>query len=473
MGSNHGSVLESNLFPSVAPRNERQLYSGSASDGLDHRVRWDNLRDLLTSGRTDQWNPNGDPELSPCLGRFLNNHLDHINVLRGLDIMFYIAHHTGGYLGNYHGNVLENSPNFVFPAMPTIDQLMGQSSHFYGSSDTRTEPVMNLGSTGPISWGFDNNQVTHLPSMANNSAALFSSLFGQQGGNTSNPNVSIIDRVLSDYNRVAQSPFGPGRRISQEDRYRLDEHVQHLRELETKLNNQGQCEATAPDSVYFRYQDSDLARQQYHWDVYMDVVTTAFKCGNSRIATFGVGNHTTYTGDYHQNIAHQNLSAFGSQELVRTNRFIAEHVFMRLVTALDEEIIPGQGTTYLDNALIVWEHESGANQHSSVSRPCITAGSAGGYFNTGLYVDYRNMSNRSMEGYNEIPGLPHNRWLYTVLQAMGVQESEYRNGAFANLVGYGDPYVGAVPSYINRQGHDPYPQRVLDDMGSPLPIIVA
>ena len=90
------------------------------------------------------------------------------------------------------------------------------------------------------------------------------------------------------------------------------------------------------------------------------------------------------------------------------------------------------GTTYLDNSLVYWGNELGFN-HIAHSVPCLLAGSAGGFVKAGRYLDYIDWEGKayfSQEDGNVIKGIPHNRFLVTALQAMGLSAADYeRDGA--------------------------------------------
>lgn len=125
-----------------------------------------------------------------------------------------------------------------------------------------------------------------------------------------------------------------------------------------------------------------------------------------------------------------------------------EYVFLDLMRKLDIE--DPYGGNLLDNSLMVWQQESGRFTHDSLSIPAITAGSAGGRWHTGQYIDYRDRTRNLMPGYvtgneptdpppEEIEmygGLFHAQFLGTVLDAMGLPRSEWETPTG----GYGDPY---------------------------------
>lgn len=116
----------------------------------------------------------------------------------------------------------------------------------------------------------------------------------------------------------------------------------------------------------------------------------------------------------------------------------------------------------------------------------ITAGSAGGFFRTGQYVDYRH-TNRIPESYGfqmSYQGLAYNRFLATVLQSMGVPATHYEVAAsrFAGstgrvptssrgtVLGYGHP-IQNTWNLIGTGGSSYIFDYQLNDLSVPLPII--
>jgi hypothetical protein len=311
MGTPHGNVPIEDWAPIEAPLDEAPLYSGDAAQGRDHRMRFGALSQL-TRPNAHTYNPSGAPELSRVLGSFLNPYLDKLTLLSGLDIVFRIAHHRGGNLGNYHAmdNNNGNLDDLLLPSMPTIDRVIARSPSFYGAGDPVTVRSINfnnhgldLSYDGPIGSvdGLPQTGSSYTPSAKN----VFDAVFGDGGatgsGSANDPRLSIIDRVLGDYRRVMNSPFGEGSRISESDRNRLDEFVTGLRDVEQKFQNQGaSCEnLQAPDSsISFRYNEGLHAVVEGKWKAYLDVVIAAFRCGRSRVATLGT-NHLgeDYSGD--------------------------------------------------------------------------------------------------------------------------------------------------------------------------------
>jgi hypothetical protein len=194
--------------------------------------------------------------------------------------------------------------------------------------------------------------------------------------------------------------------------------------------------------------------------LFLDLIVAALVCDRTRIVTIGVHkalgpgpdpNDTALHGHYHSEDAsggtwHGLAHDFGNENsrrmLAGINRWIAEELFAKLVTKL--EVAEGDGTL-LDSSLVYWGNELGFN-HIAYSVPCLLAGSAGGFIKPGRYLDYIDWDGHayfSQEDGNVIRGIPHNRFLVTVLQAMGLSPADYERG--------GQPGYGST----STSGRDP------------------
>ena len=492
MGTMHGGVPMEDWAPIDRPLNEVQLYNGDPAQGFDHKMRFGALRDL-TRPATHAYNPSGAPELSRVLGSFLNPYLDKLTLLNGLDVMYYMPHQWGGNLGNFHGMVNENeiANSLLLPSMPTIDRVIARSPSFYGAGDPFTVRSINFNPDRGLNISMDGpvGSVESAPTTASSPRALFDSIFGDistDASAPSDPRLSIIDRVLNDYNRVMNSPNGEGSRISNADRNRLDEFVTGLRDAERKFENVaagGSADDLSPPDPSIDVSAADMRHSVLEPKIkaYLDVIVAAFKCGRSRVATTGLNQLSDdFNGNWHQDIAHGGRSDIWLDYIIRHNRFAAEHVFGYMVEQLDVSIDGVSDTTYLDNSLLVWNHECGQKTHIPVSLPTLVAGSAGGFLKTGELVDYRNLSSDAVArwagsrpdlAHTSRPGIPYNRWLYTALRAMGIPDSDYKVGPLANMQSYGDPFFDNEAT--SNRGFLKYSPAVLNDLGRPLEEIVA
>jgi hypothetical protein len=460
VATGHGAIARESMFPAA---------STPFDIFADHQGRQSPLVRRVEGERASV-----TTVLSGAQSVFSERLVSKMNVLRGLDLPFYLAHHTGGHLGNMGYAVRRSEAAFAKGVVPrpTIDQIMAWSPNFYSDLSTNRLRSMGIGLGDPLSWGYANpstksGEIQGIPTSFS-TKELFDKIFvpPSTGPVTRAP---VVDRVLESYRRLRDGAFGDAQRLSASDRRRLDDHMQRLSELERRVNVVVSCgDVKAPTAYDRNSPGNDLvttnvaAARDYH-QAFNDVIVAAFACGTSRIATI----HTTQTWtptprEWHQEVAHMaNANSEAQRLIVDANRNVFEFVVADLASKLDA-VEEAEGRTYLDNSLVCWSQESGFSTHDPISLPIVTFGSASGYFKTGYSVDYRNL-NGAKWGNTETGGILYNQWLANVLQAMGIQRSEY--GMFGDK-GYGSNYREANwngdtakiwPTRLNNIADDPLP----------------
>lgn len=456
IATQHGGVFESAMYPDENLLGEDQpLYPG-------HNIRQGVLSGTQTNGRTYLSQILNGPS-----GALTSNIIQKMNVLRGLDIPFYIAHHTGGHLGNYARNDGNGTDGQTIQDsyMPTIDQLMAWSSNFYQDLSTITERSLILGSHGRYSYNWSNpttrsgtiEATPHHSDIHN----LFERIFATEGVQSTAPDTFVVDRVIENYRALRFS----NKRLSAMDAQRLDDHMDRLFELQRRLNAAPVGSALCSNKSITPW--NDYLGESRAW---VEVVEAAFLCGSSAIAVIPVLEswYDPNEPDWHQSIAHQwNLP--GPQEKLQTvNQLVFEHVFLNLANRLN--VVEDGEATVLDNTLIVWSSESGEETHNSRSAPVITCGSAGGFLNTGLYMDYRRRTDAGMlmswgdrVGYS---GLLYNQWLATALQAMGLPPSDWQSIRHNAPTGYGISNTSADYAAVQVPGVEANASEVLPGLRS-------
>lgn len=442
-GTDHGGIFETEMFPDENLLNEEtELYPG-------HSIR---RGDLVRTEADDR--ASLSTVLSGPAARLTDSIVERMNVLRGLDIPFYIAHHTGGHLGNFarnDGNGEDAKALQAFP-MPTIDQLLAWSPSFYENLSGITERSLVLTGGGRMSWNWSSpsNQTGEIQEIAGekNPKEMFNRVFipGEPAPEGPEPRAPIVDRVLQSYQSLRQSD----RRLSLDDRQRLDDHMERLYELERRLNVEvaprASCaEAKEPGTSSFE----DPAK---YYEAVNDVIAAAFLCGTSRIAVVRIAEDQLVesSGEWHADVAHQWSSPEPQALLQLANQRAFEHGALDLAHKLNVEESPGQNL--LDNTLIQWTQESGETTHESRSAPVVTIGRAGGSIQTGNYCDYRNLSPEAMVGELGPSGLLYSQWLATVLQIMGMPRSEFQDIEHNGETGYCHPHIGSTYESVHVQG---------------------
>ena len=125
-----------------------------------------------------------------------------------------------------------------------------------------------------------------------------------------------------------------------------------------------------------------------------------------------------------------------------------------LASKLDAVATP-DGKTLLDHSLITLTSESGQYTHHTncVNFPVVMAGGAGGYFNTGMFVDFCDTTKvyPDLAAYdelpltNESPGLYYQQWLANALMSMGVPSDEWEH--FTELTTLGPKQSNPTKGY--------------------------
>ncbi len=464
--TDHGGLAPANMFPADSVLTTSQAYGG-------HMISRGGLSLAMSSGSASLSPVLSAPDslLTPALAAKLN-------VLRGLDVPFYLSHNRGGTLGNF-GDSDHEQRQYI----PTCDQVLAWSPKFYADTGTTLQRSVAIGSDA-MSWGHTNPADPTSPVEAlhaeQSSLTLFSQLYRDPGGQVVQ-RTPIVDLVMEDYRRLRDG----NRRLSQDDRQRLEAHLAKLSEIQRRQNVQLSC-----DGVTRPTEDSnDLQRTDFHrnvpkhiefWKLLNDVIVAALSCDTTRIITlragdmWGEGGATGWFHDtpleWHQEIAHKWSQVDRQVVLLESNQRFFEHVFVDLIAKLDA-VQEADGNTLLDNCLAFWTQESGGHTHDPIDIPIVTAGSAAGWLTTGSYLDYRNRNviahHGEEDGYPSNPGLLYNQFLGTCMQAMGLSPADYEVEPGG---GYGYLWEATETWFA---GYQKYPASVKAVRGEPLPFLRA
>ena len=408
--------------------------------------------------------------ISGILGPALNPFLSKLTLIRGLDFLPSVNHNYGGLLGNYSSCTAATPCDAdSLPDVPTIDQVLAYSPKIYPGTPPARYLHISQGVADSMSYsdmGIKAGAVQQLKARTNPLDAfndLFANSAPTMGTTAPDRDKLLVDRVFQDYMRLRQSP-----RLSAGDKQLVDQYVNLVAELQAKLTPKPTLTCTRPTTPASLVNNSgtsatDIATK---WTLFLDVVTAAIMCDQTRVITIGVHKalgpgpdpaNTALVGHYHSEdasggtwhgLAHDWANPNSRRMLKGINSWIASEIFAKLCAKLD--VPEANGRTYLDNSLIYWGNELGFN-HIGYSVPCVLAGSAGGFIKTGRYLDYIDWNGKAyfaQEMGNVIKGIPHNQLLVTILQAMGLAPVDYER---AGQPGYGststsgrDPNAWAV-----------------------------
>ncbi len=488
IGSGHGGVgNDKDWFPAPivdSPLSTllttRNLFSNQPTTEIPHQYRYGLLRNMLS---TDTGHPGGNVDnaaarTSFVLGQFFNPVIDKMNLYRGIDIgTFYSGHHRGVYGGNIQEAVNNPDAAAKMQAWATIDQFLANSPKFYRSDEDISTKVINL--RGGISRQEDGSRP---PAISDRIDRIYTAIFSKYENNQSPAVVAerarkqlLIDRVHEEYKRLTQGAFGPARKISSEDKLRIEQHADFLTDLQKKYQNiiNSCTDVTGPrEAISFSVSRTtegmtNLARV---YDLATDLMVAAFQCGASRLGVIQAGN-PSLVSDYHGEVAHQLSDPRAKLLSAQSFRWTSEHIIAPLVLKMNQAMATN-GKSVLDNGLVLWTHECGVRgTHSHDSVGLVSFGSLDGFFQTGRYLDYRNLENFGILVWNESearPGIPIQRFWANIVRGMGYLPRDYER---FGRPGYGDSTINDYPrgdSKLNKR-HIAYPPTIMNSLSDLIP----
>lgn len=228
---------------------------------------------------------------------------------------------------------------------------------------------------------------------------------------------SILDAVGSEYDSL-------NARLGSDDQKKLEAHLDAVREIEKGLDKNGGAiggSCQLPD-LGANISPTDETKMPQLGKKMMDILSMALVCDLTRVGSIiwgGATNNIVHSWLGHSTGHHpysHGTDANSKAKLTEINNWFAQQ-FAYLLGKLDA-VDEGDGTTVLDNSVVVWGNELGVGQtHSRTNIPFVMAGSCGGYFDTGRLVEYGN-------------GTWHNDLLVSLCNAMGAPVAKFGNTDF-------------------------------------------
>ncbi len=276
--------------------------------------------------------------------------------------------------------------------------------------------------------------------------------------------VRVVDQIKGQYDQLRSHP-----RLGAEDKQRLEAHTAYLADLEARLQAGGgvvSCQKPGqPEDPGL--DDSNALPELTTTNI--DLLVGAVRCDRTRVATLMLCPGTdlrSFTffpdgpiGEHHaiSHEVHAPDKEIADGKLAIINNWYAKQV-ADLLTKLDVVEDPTTGATYLDNSIVYWGNEDGCNNgdaHHHMGMPVLLAGSAGGYFKTGRYLDYRTIDSNDqgtpvLYPYDgnptafppdrELRGRAYNSLLITLMESMGLAPEDYQTPGQLGFGNYSDNY---------------------------------
>jgi len=421
-----------------------------------------------------------DTGISTILNESLNPFLEKMTLLRGVDFLSTVGHSGGSsYLGNYSDSTSASVQAACAPTA-TIDEVMAYSDKVYPQQAAMRALHFSCGwqdAGSATNYGIPGGPVELVNGYQDPLTVwqkLFMDLMPDTGTPKVDPNLSFLNAVYEDYHRLAKSP-----RLGAHDLQLLDRHIGFLSDIESRIKGFHPAECTPPGeppSINAWHLLTDPDQLAKAMGLMIDLSVAAVICDLTRVVTIHVtnalqdGDGTWQTSlhnsaDVPSDWHHYAHDAFGSassmDNLVALNRWITTEVYARLLAQLD---VPEgiDGSTFLDNSLVVWGNELSLS-HYNITMPTVLAGGLRGSVKTNRYIDYcdwQNGEGNPIEHGILIPGLPHNRFLVTCMQAMGLTPADYEQGG---VPGYASQEIVDPPNGWDSTWWD------LPHIGDPLP----
>lgn len=340
-----------------------------------------------------------------------------MNVINGLDYHTSVGHNRGLSIGGDDAN-------------PSIDQVLAGSPSFYRTRPAAGALVRNLVSVSKSGSGTSTTTPT-----AESNVKLFDRLFQTTSTGPAADPVVLVDRVKEHAGLVLNDP-----QCSADCRSRLNDYLDLLSQVQDQVVSTGGTTSSFPrptsdtvaleNAAGFYGSPPSQAQCEKLWN---DIVTAAFSAGISRVYVCGPNTYTF--GDepehsWHNDYAHGQDDPGRRAGMSAAVQLQFEGALLDLANKLDQ-VRTADGRTLFDKALLAQSMElgSGGNpgHHHNRCIPLVTLGDAGGWWRTGQYLDYRDLSSFSWSSDPHwYSGLLYNQWLGMVLRSMGVPDSEVK-----------------------------------------------
>lgn len=230
-------------------------------------------------------------------------------------------------------------------------------------------------------------------------ALAFDRLFRDEVGKADR---SVLDAVREDANAYKNS-------VSKADQRRLDEYLNSVREVETRIEQAGKANRlqgwrptlAKPDMP--RPADGIPQDIDQHMRLMCDILVLAFRTDTTRVATLKLNNdHSSQrfpnlpaTGqkgaiDY---MIHHLLSHTDGADWLKVNQFFLQQLAY-IATKLDA--VQEGDRTLLDNSMILYASSMMTGNHNNDQLPVVLVGRGGGQIKTGRVLDYLGKPNRKM-----------------------------------------------------------------------------
>ncbi|HJL23510.1 MAG TPA: DUF1552 domain-containing protein, partial [Polyangiaceae bacterium LLY-WYZ-15_(1-7)] len=241
------------------------------------------------------------------------------------------------------------------------------------------------------------------------------------------------------------------RRLPSADRLKVEQHLATRSDLEARLGLgsgredlwPGRDVIAAWDDVDFGYNVPPSGKDaiwQATSELNIRLAVAALHADVTRVATVAIHDAPAYTfgyadGDFESDNPHDLTHKVNGRDTWQSadpdaraairRQHLATMEKMRLLLELLSERIEPDGSTLLDNTLVVYVSQIADGSHSTERLPWFTVGHCQGFFRTGRYLRFARAEDPERSWRTD--GRPHNDLFVSVAQAMGVDLESFGN----------------------------------------------
>ena len=206
---------------------------------------------------------------------------------------------------------------------------------------------------------------------------------------------SILDAVLNDARSLR-------RHVSHSDRAKLDEYLDSIRDIETRIDRAANPERRQDGSWQPGLAQADMARPvdelpgdvPEHMRLMLDLIVLAFQMDKTRIATCMLNNDLSQmnfgflegvSGSLHLDLTHNGRDPVAEAMYLKTNQFhVSQFAYLiERMKSIDEG-----GQSLLENSLLMCcSNLFDGDRHQADRMPIVLAGQAGGSLRTGRILN--------------------------------------------------------------------------------------
>jgi len=236
---------------------------------------------------------------------------------------------------------------------------------------------------------------------------------------------NALDFAYGEYSQIAPQ-------LGAVDRQKMEAHFSLVQDMSQRLQGMAglSCQGIPEiETTYTNYDDN--------FDAFCQLIAAAFSCDVTRVATLSLGCMPTsdfgwdhLTDDVHKGLAHLIYINEDCRQAMNDYQVMHAQQVARLV-ALLESIPDADGRSLMDNTMIVWGSELADGWHGYQHYcPIIIGGDW--HFQTGRYMHWAHQTpiellvpeSISATGKTQFSGIPHQRFLVSAAQAMGINTDQ-------------------------------------------------